>query len=138
MISSLGAAGPLRQSTSSPPNDGTLAESGLSGLLTGVQSELLQIIQMSNMKSGSLTDKNGGTISLTPRDLENHYIAPFWRHNQLNPQGPQKPLHCSILQKSQRSGEIFLGSKVDLRGRVLLLKFQTLTHSLVEIISLSI
>ena len=53
------------------------------GLLTGAQSELLRII---NMKSGSLTRKNGGTIGLTPRDLDNHYIALLCRSDR----GPVK------------------------------------------------
>ena len=47
-------------------------------------------------------------------------------------------LNVSALQKWQMSGEMFLCPKVLHGGRILLSKFQTLTSSIVEIISLTI
>ena len=63
----------------------------------------------------SLTPKGGQVFSLTARDLKNHQIGLL----------PEVTV-------------VFLSSKIVLWGRVLLLKFQTLTLSIVEIISLTI
>ena len=74
---------------------------------------------MWNLKSDSLTPKNGDKFSLTVRDL------------------PKTP-NGSVLHKLKKLGVIVWYPKALPWGRILLLQFHSLTSSTIEIISLTI
>ena len=80
---------------------------------------IVHLYKMSSMESGSLTQKDRAISSLTASDLQNHKITLF---------------------SSSGKGPVgFLWTqKILVWGRVELLKFETLTHSIVGIISLTI